>query len=44
LDARRPLNGRRDLLSFNGVARCNSSDRDTEGPIRRPERGVNGSR
>jgi hypothetical protein len=29
LDARRPLNGRRDLLSFDGVARCNSSSRDT---------------
>jgi hypothetical protein len=29
LDACRPSNGRRDLLSFNGVARCNSSGRDT---------------
>jgi hypothetical protein len=29
LDARRPSNGRRDLLSFDGVARCNSSGRDT---------------
>jgi hypothetical protein len=29
LDARRPSNGRRDLLSFDGVARCNSFDRDT---------------
>jgi hypothetical protein len=29
LDARRPSNGRRDLLSFDGVARCDSSGRDT---------------
>jgi hypothetical protein len=29
LDARRPSNGRRDLLFFDGVARCNSSGRDT---------------
>jgi hypothetical protein len=29
LDARRPSNGRRDLFSFDGVARCNSSGRDT---------------
>jgi hypothetical protein len=29
LDARRPSNGRRGLLSFNGVARCNSFGRDT---------------
>jgi hypothetical protein len=29
LDACRPWNGRRDLLSFDGVARCNSSGRDT---------------
>jgi hypothetical protein len=29
LDACRPLNGRRDLLSFDGVARCKSSSRDT---------------
>jgi hypothetical protein len=29
LDARRPSNGRKDLLSFDGVARCNSSGRDT---------------
>jgi hypothetical protein len=29
LDARRPSNGRRDLLSFDGVVRCNSSGRDT---------------
>jgi hypothetical protein len=29
LDARRPSNGHRDLLSFDGVARCNSSSRDT---------------
>jgi hypothetical protein len=29
LDARRPSNGRRDLLSFDGVARCNSSCWDT---------------
>jgi hypothetical protein len=29
LDARRPSNGRRNLLSFDGVARCNSSGRDT---------------
>jgi hypothetical protein len=28
LDVRRPSNGRRDLLSFDGVARCNSSGRD----------------
>jgi hypothetical protein len=28
LDARRPSNGRRDLLSFDGVARCDSSGRD----------------
>jgi hypothetical protein len=28
LDACRPSNGRRDLLSFDGVARCNSSGRD----------------
>jgi hypothetical protein len=29
LDARRPSNRRRDLLSFDGVARCNSSGWDT---------------
>jgi hypothetical protein len=29
LDARRPSNRHRDLLSFDGVARCNSSGRDT---------------
>jgi hypothetical protein len=29
LNARRPSNGRRDLLSFDGVARCNRSGRDT---------------
>jgi hypothetical protein len=29
LDARRPSNGRRDLLFFDGVARCDSSGRDT---------------
>jgi hypothetical protein len=29
LDARRPSNGRRDLLSFDGVVRCNSSGQDT---------------
>jgi hypothetical protein len=29
LDVCRPLNGRRDLLSFDGVARCKSSDQDT---------------
>jgi hypothetical protein len=29
LDACRPSNGRRDLLSFDGVARCKSSGRDT---------------
>jgi hypothetical protein len=29
LDAHRPSNGRRDLLSFDGVARCDSSGRDT---------------
>jgi hypothetical protein len=29
LDACRPSNGRRDFLSFNGVARCKSSGRDT---------------
>jgi hypothetical protein len=29
LDACGPSNGRRDLLSFDGVARCNSSGRDT---------------
>jgi hypothetical protein len=29
LDARRPSNGRRDLLSFDGVARCDSFGRDT---------------
>jgi hypothetical protein len=29
LDACRPLNGRKDLLSFDGVARCKSSGRDT---------------
>jgi hypothetical protein len=29
LDARRPSNGRRDFLSFDGVARCKSSGRDT---------------
>jgi hypothetical protein len=29
LDACRPSNGRRDLLSFDGVARCDSSGRDT---------------
>jgi hypothetical protein len=29
LDARRPFNGRRDLLSFDGVVRCDSSGRDT---------------
>jgi hypothetical protein len=29
LDACRPSNGRRDLLSFYGVARCKSSGRDT---------------
>jgi hypothetical protein len=29
LDVCRPSNGRRDLLSFDGVARCNSSGRDT---------------
>jgi hypothetical protein len=29
LDSRQPSNGRRDLLSFDGVARCNSSGRDT---------------
>jgi hypothetical protein len=29
LDVRRPSNGRRDLLFFDGVARCDSSDRDT---------------
>jgi hypothetical protein len=29
LDARRPSNGRRDLLSFDGVARSDSSGRDT---------------
>jgi hypothetical protein len=28
LDARRPSNGRRDFLSFDGVARCDSSGRD----------------
>jgi hypothetical protein len=28
LDARRPSNGHRDLLSFDGVARCDSSGRD----------------
>jgi hypothetical protein len=28
-DARRPSNGSRDLLLFDGVARCNSSGRDT---------------
>jgi hypothetical protein len=32
LDALRPSNGRRDLLSFDGVARCNSSGRDTPSP------------
>jgi hypothetical protein len=29
LDAHRPSNGRRDLLSFDGVARCGRSGRDT---------------
>jgi hypothetical protein len=29
LDACRPWNGCRDLLSFDGVARCKSSGRDT---------------
>jgi hypothetical protein len=29
LDVCRPSNGRRDLLSFDGVARCKSSGRDT---------------
>jgi hypothetical protein len=29
LDACRPSNGRKDLLSFDGVARCKSSGRDT---------------
>jgi hypothetical protein len=29
LDACQPSNGRRDLLSFDGVARCDSSGRDT---------------
>jgi hypothetical protein len=29
LDACRPSNGCRDLLSFDGVARCKSSGRDT---------------
>jgi hypothetical protein len=29
LDARRPSNVRRDLLSFDKVARCDSSGRDT---------------
>jgi hypothetical protein len=29
LDARRPSNRRRDLLSFDGVVRCDSSGRDT---------------
>jgi hypothetical protein len=29
LDARRPSNGCRDLLSFHGVARYDSSGRDT---------------
>jgi hypothetical protein len=29
LDARRPSTGRRDLLSFDRVARCNTSSRDT---------------
>jgi hypothetical protein len=29
LDACRPSNGRRDLLSFDGIARCKSSGRDT---------------
>jgi hypothetical protein len=29
LVARRPSNGRTDLLSFDGVARCNSTGRDT---------------
>jgi hypothetical protein len=29
MDARRPSNRRRDLLSFDGIARCNSSGRDT---------------
>jgi hypothetical protein len=29
LDACRPSNGRRDLLSFDGVVRCKSSGRDT---------------
>jgi hypothetical protein len=29
LDARRPSNGRRDVPSFDGVARCDSSGRDT---------------
>jgi hypothetical protein len=29
LDARRPSNGRRDLLLIDGVARCDSSGRDT---------------
>jgi hypothetical protein len=29
LDARRPSNGRRDLFSFDGVARCDSSGPDT---------------
>jgi hypothetical protein len=29
LDECRPSNGRRDLLSFDGVARCKSSSRDT---------------
>jgi hypothetical protein len=28
LDAHRPSNGHRDLLSFDGVARCDSSGRD----------------
>jgi hypothetical protein len=29
LDAHRPSNGRRDLLLLDGVARCDSSGRDT---------------
>jgi hypothetical protein len=29
MDAYRPSNGHRDLLSFDGVARCDSSGRDT---------------